>query len=144
MSTRPHTLGLVTDRKEWTPLLAAAEAAEIPAWAVTIQQAHIWDEETCRNRLGPEIEVEIRHDRTWAMNEAGRAALERTLRAAAPVQWNTPAMRFLWRKPIPNEWGSAWLDAIDKLWRDLYRGRITQDSCKKAWDRIYALHRRVS
>lgn len=144
MSPRPHTLGLVTDRTEWKPLLAAAEAAGISAWAVTIQQEHIWDEDTCRNRLGPKIEVEIRHDRTWSMDEAGRAALERTLRAAAPPHWNTPAMRFLWRKPIPSEWGSAWLDAIDKLWRDWHRRRISDDSLWSAHDKIYGLHDRVS
>jgi len=51
-----------------------------------ISQERVWDYEERRRWLDAAIEIEIRNDRTWSMDDPGRAALERMLRGAAPPE----------------------------------------------------------
>lgn len=138
-----HPMGLVTDHAEWKPLLATLETEGIPTSAATIQQEHRWDKETARYFMGTHIQLEIRDARTWAMNESERIGLEAKLRAAAPPEWNGPDLVIVWRRPVAVEWAAAWLDGIDKLWRDWRRRRISDDAFEDARQALSVLHRRV-
>lgn len=138
-----HSMGLVTDHAEWKPLLAALESEGIPASAATIQQEHRWDQEAVRYFMGPHVKIEIRDARTWAMNESERSGLEAKLRAAAPPERNGPDLVIAWRRPVAGEWANAWLDAINKLWREWHRRRIADDAFKDAREALSVLHRRV-
>jgi hypothetical protein len=72
-----------------------------------------------------------------------RIGLEAKLRAAAPPEWNGPDLVILWRRPVAGEWAAAWLDAIDKLWREWRRRRIADDAFEDAREALSVLHRRV-
>lgn len=136
-------MGLVTDHAEWKPVLDALESEGIPASAATIQQEHRWDRQAVRYFLGPHVKIEVRDARTWAMNESERIGLEAKLRTAAPPEWNGPDLVILWCRPVAEEWAGAWLDAIDKLWRDWRRRRIADDAFEDAREALSVLHRRV-
>ncbi|MDH2386407.1 hypothetical protein [Bradyrhizobium sp. CER78] len=138
-----HSMGLVTDHAEWKAVLAALESAGIPAAAATIMQEQRWDQQALRYFIGPHVEIEIRDARTWAMNEPDRIELEARLRAAAPPEWNGPHLVVAWRRPVAGKWGAAWLDAIDRLWRDWRRRRIADDAFHDSLDALSELHRRV-
>ena len=75
--------------------------------------------------MWPHVKIEIRDARTWAINESERIGLEAKLRAAVPPEWNGPDLVIAWRRLVAGEWAAAWLDAIDKLWRE--------------WQRLYRL-----
>ncbi|TCU60484.1 hypothetical protein EDE08_1219 [Bradyrhizobium sp. R2.2-H] len=136
-------MGLVTDHAEWKPVLDALESEGIPASAATIQQEHRWDRQAVRYFLGPHVKIEVRDARTWAMNESERIGLDAKLRTAAPPEWNGPDLVILWCRPVAKEWAGAWLDAIDKLWRDWRRRRIADDAFEDAREALSVLHRRV-
>jgi hypothetical protein len=136
-------MGLVTDHAEWKPVLAVLASEGIPATAATVQQEHRWDQQALRYFMGPHVKIEIRDARTWAMNESERIGLEEKLRAAAPPEWNGPDLAILWCRPVAGEWASAWLDAIDKLWRDWRRRRIADDAFEDAREALSVLNRRV-
>ena len=138
-----RSMGLVTDQAEWKPVLAGLEYEGIPTSAATIQQEHRWDQQAVRYFMGPHVKIEIRDARTWAMNEPERIALETRLRAAAPPEWNGPDLVVAWRRPVAGEWTVAWLDAIDKLWRDWRRRRITDDAFEDSQEALSVLHRQV-
>jgi hypothetical protein len=138
-----HSMGLVTDHAEWKPVLATLEFEGIPASAATILQEHRWDREAVRYFMGPHVKIEIRDARTWAMDESGRIGLEAKLRAAAPPEWNGPDLVILWRRPGGGRRAAAWLDAIDKLWREWRRRRIADDAFEDAREALSVLHRRV-
>jgi hypothetical protein len=138
-----HSMGIVTEHTEWKPVLAALEAEGIPASAAAIQQQHRWDQEAVRYFMGPHVEIEIRDARTWAMNESERIELEAKLRAAVPPEWNGPDLAIVWRRPVAGEWAAAWIDAIDKLWREWRRRRITDSAFEDARKALSVLHRRV-
>lgn len=138
-----HSMGLVTDHTEWKPVLAALESEGIPASAATIQQEHRWDQEAIRYFVGPHVKIEIRDARTWAMNESKRIGREARLRAAVPPEWNGPDLAIVWRRPVAAEWAAAWIDAIDKLWREWRRRRTTDDAFEDARKALSVLHRWV-
>lgn len=138
-----HSMGLVTDHAEWKPVLAALESECIPTSAATIQQEHRWDREAVRYFMGPHVKIEIRDSRTWAMNESKRTELEAKLRAVAPPEWNGPDLVIAWCRPVAEEWAAAWLDAIDKLWRDWRRRRISDDAFQASREALSVLHDRV-
>jgi hypothetical protein len=138
-----HSMGLVTDHAEWKPVLAALESEGIPTSAATIQQEHRWDQKAIRYFMGPHVKIEIRDARTWVMNESERIELEAKLREVAPPEWNGPDLVIVWRRPVADEWAAAWLDAIDKVWRDWRRRRISDDGFEDAREALSALHRRV-
>jgi hypothetical protein len=33
-------------------------------------------------------------------------------------QWDGPDLRFVWARPVAVEWADAYLDTINKLWRE--------------------------
>ncbi|MEH2488486.1 hypothetical protein V1280_004425 [Bradyrhizobium sp. AZCC 2230] len=138
-----NSMGLVTDRAEWKPILATLASEGIPASAATIQQEHRWDQEAVRYFMGPHVTIEIRDDKTWDMDKTERATLETKLRAAAPPEWNGSDLVIVWRRPVASEWAAAWLDGIDRLWRDWRRRRITDGAFEDAREALSVLHRRV-
>jgi hypothetical protein len=93
--------------------------------------------------MGPHVKIEIRDADTWAMNEFERIGLEAKLRAAVPPTWNGLDLVIVWRRPVAGEWAAAWLDAIDRLWREWHRRRITDDPFEDAREALSVLHRRV-
>jgi hypothetical protein len=141
--TSKHQRGIVTGLPEWQPLLRAAEAAGIAVHSVRILQRHEWDGEARRNRPLPEIDVEIADRRTWDMEALQRLALEVVLRQAVPPVWNTPDLRFLWRKPPAPEFVDAMVTVRDKLWRDASRRRVSWEAYHDAVDRLSRVHHAV-
>ncbi|WP_038935059.1 hypothetical protein [Bradyrhizobium japonicum] len=125
-------MGLATDHAELSPVFAALESEGIPASAATIRQEHSWDQKAVRYVMGPRVKLEIRDARTWAMNECDRIRLDAKLQAAASSEWNGPDLVVLWRRPVAGEWADAWLDAIDRLWRDWRRRRVSDDAFEDA------------
>lgn len=138
-----HSMGLVTDHAQWKPVLDALESEGIPASAAMIQQEHRWDQQAVRYFMGPHVKIEVRDARTWAMNESERIGLEAKLRRAAPPEWNGPDLVIHWCRPVAGEWADAWIDAIDRLWRDWRRRRIADDAFEDAREALSILHRRV-
>lgn len=136
-------MGLVTDRPEWKPLLAGLESEGVPASAATIRQVQTWDEKARHLVLEPNIELEIRDERTWVMGTPERRELERKLRTAVPQQWDGPDLHFIWARPVAVEWADAYLDTIDKLWREWRRRRVSVDAFEEARDALSELHDRV-
>lgn len=136
-------MGLVTDHAEWKPVLDALESEGIPASSATIQQEHRWDQQAVRYFMGPHVKIEVRDARTWAMNESERIGLEAKLRTAAPPEWNGPDLVIHWCRPVAGEWARAWIDAIDRLWRDWHRRRIADDAFEDAREALSILHHRV-
>jgi len=124
-------MGLVTDHAEWKPFLDALESEGIPASATTIQQEHRWDQQAVRYFIGPHVKIEVRDACTWAINESERIGLEAKLRTVAPPEWNGPDLVIHWCRPVAGEWARAWIDAIDRLWRDWCRRRILH---RRVWD----------
>lgn len=137
------SMGLVTDRPEWKPLLVELEDGRIPASAATIRQEQRWDEQARHLVPEPRIEIEIRDERTWAMGASEREEFERKLRVAVPRQWDGPDLHFIWARPVAVEWADAYLDTINKLWREWRRRRVTNDAFEAAREALSELHDRV-
>jgi hypothetical protein len=134
---------LETDMNEWQPVLAALESGPIPVSAVVISREQIVDETTRQFRGGEAVKIEIRDPFAWSMDETARRNLEAKVKAARPDLPDAD-FHFLWRRPYDIQWSTAWLDALDKLFREWHRGRVAAEAFATAHNAIYVIHRRVS
>ena len=136
------TMGIVTDREEWKPLLAMLAQHDIHPFHVIILQQHLSHPEQ-RGFQSPElIEVEIRNPATWTMDHEARAELEAEIRQAAG-EWGGSGLSVAWRRPVPMAWIDAAYAVRDGIWREFQRGRVDRVAFMAALDALRDLHEKV-